>query len=897
MKYNRSDLIKNLINDVDRHIIICAPSGYGKSMLLENIARQLSEPVIDCNKTKRLLKSNKSEVLLLDNGYKLDEKLITELLSQDVTKQRIFITLYHTKYSSIPMQVQKRLVRLVSSQDLKFTNQELSSIGLKNELIKSTDGWPFVCMNYCDGILSLSDYLDALIDQIGKERDFFLDNILKLRGLNGPIHMEDHLVKRILNKGFPMFRQNEFWYVTPLVVQYIFKKYDKSIKKNEKDEQLNILESIVGMNDLHIDQKIEIVECFFRKYNYDDSYRELKRELLISLGIDNLSPFLKDVLAYYYLSFGENNRAESILMLQMNNNSCTTQTYVHLARIAGKRNDFIAQSEYVKKSHSKAVTRYDLCSSELAFADYYARVNRFEEALKASESAYKHANKLDNVEMRLFSLKSIAYANQMLGNISTAIASGEEALSICRSFDKYDSHFASISYNLADISKDLGNYNAAFDYLNESLRKGESVCSTNLPYIYNCLGLVHLELGNNDCAINNLKLSLKLFEQHSNISGSILPATYLGFAYYRMNDINGVEFCFRKIQEIGNLIRDNESLSLEYYAFYPLVESVRFILKGYFDEALKSIERLLTKDTLTYDSVLLSILIKGYILDMKEGIPDSYIQELESVLDARNTVGDPTALAYALDFRHVYHTCFNKSGNQRFQKLANMKIKSESSCDVKYHIYLHTIGNVFLEINGKRVKTRSLAPLYTLAYFIYIKDWIKIEDLGTALFSGRTSSKKSASQALSGLRAILRSFGTDLESILSVKGDPRGFCLMESEIFNIKTDINYYMTDFDCENPDIDLLFRMLKNVSVFLPNNKGSFSDQVNHILQVKVSQVALYLYDFFYSKGNEEYAAESILYGLRFVDDDDLIQTAEKINDRLLIKNSINAELKRLR
>lgn len=252
MNFNvmRTHLLSRLAEK--KHFLVCAPSGFGKSILLEQYAQNDTAAVfLDAGEVSEKLLMKKvqdsQKIIIVDNADRLSRASIGQLISTPVNERRFILALRHSNYPKVQFNRQKRTLDILQPNDLAFTKEELKKL-LKTtdveEVYGKTLGWTYPATLFHDPI-GLEAYLDDLIGELPKELYNFLVEFFVVRNLQNVDQMRTF---EIIETGFPLLLEGKFL-LHPLMYNHLSKAQDFKVL-NTSSAELNSLISRFHTMDL-----------------------------------------------------------------------------------------------------------------------------------------------------------------------------------------------------------------------------------------------------------------------------------------------------------------------------------------------------------------------------------------------------------------------------------------------------------------------------------------------------------------------------------------------------------------------------------------------------------------------------------------------------------------------
>ncbi|GAA5533856.1 tetratricopeptide repeat protein [Deinococcus aluminii] len=880
------------------HVLLCAPTGYGKSVLLEQLHEVLPDSVL-INATREdstpaiLTRTAQAgaRVCLVDDAHLLDPDTVTALLGQPTPDVRFVLAVRHQAYRQVVNLWQRRKLLLLDAEHLAFSGEELHALDpslIAPDVLRRTLGWPAMVSVERLPLASMHVYLADLLEAVpDDDRRALLEAAgtgLWDRALLAWQRAGE--LPRLLDSGVPVVTQGGQLMVHPALQQALEEEVGGGAQLvRPPDEVLQtFLEAIPHAPHAH---RVALMERYFARHGEDDLDIPLKLELLGSVDVRQLTPHLRDLLASYLATSGELDGAQHVLSVQQDLRTDSTYTHTLLGQVASGRSDFAAFAEHLALARERAVTDLDWARYHGSHTTYLMRLSRYAEALEATEQYHRAALRTGRMDLHISALSQNAYVRYFAGQLQRARDTAYEALALAeREGLRFAPQLALVLYNLAEISKDAGNHTEAMTLVQKALVLTSHSPTNTTPFLYNTRGLIYLEYGQFQEAVDSFEAAIAVFRSRpGHAAGLMMPHTYAAYALHRLGHQEEMLAHVRALREVAQRVSAGQAEYAEHRAYLPLAEGLARLALGQPEQALAAFDEVLTEGTLGYDSVLLTRLEAARVRVEQGAFTARDAWTLVEVLDARCSEEDVTARMYADAYRAVYAACADLQVHpERFRRLASAT-GAVPAARPTHTLRLTTLGRVTLEANGVRVVTRSLAPLYALAYLHFQGDWSTTDALGEHLFRSRADARGAAFKSISELRRLLQELDHEVERrLLSPSRDPRGYRLEPGASVRVEVDVEAYLGEaFTPEGGDPEHQLALLRDLAVFLPRLDCPFASEMNAVLADRAVQVARHLSGVYRARGEGEVAATAVLYALRFTPDPELAWLLETLSSAL--------------
>ena len=868
MSVQRSAILRQL-REQQAHVVLCAPTGYGKSEVLRQFAAELKLSVQGCTPdldAGRLLE-NAPHLVLLDSGDCLAAEELGRLLNHDPLQTRVVLACRHLAVQNFAHLLLRSQVVLLSAADLAFSEAELLAYPLEPEqaerVMEVTLGWPALVSLYAQPLVDPSAYLHALYENLPEALQAFVvacSHEVTWPVLPGVAHPG---VAELLKVGFPVIPVSSTLQVHRAVREYI--ESEVAPLRGYHLEGLKDLQAIFE-GEAAPSEAMRRFELLLAQNGLDDVLSEEKIALLRQFP--ELTPALRDAYGYYLMMGSQVEQAEQVLLEQQALGQASTLTYVMLASMAANHYNFVRNEALLGLAQQAIKTDADRARYFNGRAWYLAKTTHFIEAAQAAAEAYRYAVLCGSVELQIKALYAMSYANQMKGSLPEAIHQAQEALKLASGQDYRFVVLASALYGrLGEMFKDVGRYGEAFEQVQSGLSLQVIKPHPSAAYLYTTRGLIYLELGHLDQAVASFETAIGLFQAEDNPSGLLVPCGFMVYALYRQQE-------FERLQDYVRLARScspyfDQERELEYLAYQPLVEGLGRLARGDEKGALAYLAAPVSRGVLMYDSVLLTRLLLGELLAAQGQYGEVELKELLGILDARSS--DVMLAAYARDFPTLVRTATRMGvDDDRFVALLNLSLDQVPSTQTVISIEL--LGRVSLKVAGTPVNPRSHYGIFLLAYLVYSGHWVTAEDIGEQLFSDLQSPRDTAIQAVNMLRGLLRSVDMELESLLSPKKDRRGYRFEPQANFRVELDV---LTWTACLQQPVegvaqaDQVTAALQTLQPLAISGQGRFFEELGGQLTQAQVTAAQRLALFWQERGHPLVAAYVLLLGFSSTSD----------------------------
>ena len=887
--------------DSATHVLLCAPTGYGKTHLLRAYRDQRGLALLQA--TTRMSAASVVEAaqgggtVLVDDAHLLPEEVVEQLLHLDPAECRVVLSLRHTYYRRMGRLVLNHEVTLLGTSELRFSKDEMLRLGVPQSQVQDvmarTLGWPALVVLEMHPLISSTDFLEELYAELPPAYQELVATAATLDtwAMQLMLMPDQVRLRGLLNTGFPIIQDGSTLEMHPSVRSFVLHQIGAEVTTLVAEQNM-ILDQLLADKTSALPSRIAAIQTFFSQGNDDDLHASQKVALLSSIPLEQMPPKLRDDYVYYLVITSDHEKAGRVLLYQREFGTPSTRTYAFLGRAASRRNDLVGWKDALRRARELVAGDDDEIRCFILSSDLELRLGHLKEALRDAERAYEVASRAGNLELLSFALLTLMYARQMNGNLPGAIRAGQEALQInATQGHKYVRQSSALHSRMADVMKDIGWHEQALAHIQGGLNLQLVTPHPSIPYLYSTRGLIYVELRDYEEAIRSFGTSLELFEMERNMVGSLIPRAYTVYALYRTGQFGQIYQHVQAMREFSKAYADVDQVELLAYA--PLVEGIWHLTKGDDQRALDAFEQVTYEPLATYDSVLLTQL---FIIQQRRRLgtlTELQVRGLVALMDARQTERDSTAAAYAADFREALSACLNYGIEpSRFQRLLDgLHAPVLSLRRPENHIVLQTMGNVSLKVNGQvfRTDSRSHYPVYVFAYLLYHQGWVTGEALADEFHAKTRDPRKSAQQSFTGLRKLLEKADVELTKILSDQRDSRGYCVQAVENIIIEADFLDYLKKFVPTNPQTDELELMLVQFQPFLPSVGNRFADDMNERLNDQVVEVSLHLSGVYAAEGNVKRATRVVLLGLKHVPDPQLVERYAELRQALESERSL--------
>lgn len=900
MKLIVRDRLLRAILDDSRHVLIIAPTGFGKSVLLEQAAEAAGEQAVlhragpgdDLIHLLTVGTPETGRLCFVDDAHLLDAGVVSTLLRHPATERRFVLAVRHQHYPRVVTLWQQRRVKFLTTADLNLTREEVASLhpSVRAEGVMSrTLGWPALVSVETLPLAQPSDYLGDLLDDLPPVWRARLLDLWVSEGSAGQdgaavldvLGREGGLLD-VLNAGFPVVGVNAELRVHPAMARHLTElTAAQGVVVRLTDETLeNYRDVFPTLSPAH---RLLLLERYFEQHGEDDHDLELKVELLSQVELRDLSPWLRDLLASYLLTAGRVTEAQYALMMQQDMGQDSTYTHVLFGRVANHRSDFVAFEEHLRMARERAQTDTDHARVEGSETGYLMRLNRYDEALVSNAKYYKYAVRSGRMDLLISALAQGAYVQYFAGQLERALDTAREALSIAeQDSGRFVPQLTHVLYHIAEISKDTGQHAQAMELVQRGLNLHAKSSNNSVPYLYNTRGLVYLELGDWTRAVESFEAAIASFRERDNAAGLLMPHTYAAYACYLLGHHEDLFAHVRALREVVGRVGAGQHEYEEHLAYQPLAEGLALLAAGEPAQALDALGEILTRGTLGYDSVLLARLEDVRIRTMLGTLREEDALRLVEVLDARHE--DVTARMYVNRYSEAYRAIAALGvQRERFVRLADAQVE-RAVASPEYVLRVRTLGRVGLEANGVALTLRSLFPLYVLTYLHLQRDWKTTDALGSELFSFKGDPRNTAFKSVSELRRLLTELDRELEPLLSPTRHPSGYRLMTLPGVRVETDVDVYLTDaFTPGGAAVEVQTALLRDLSTFMSKLDSTFTQRVNAELTERALVLARELGLAHMHAEAWVSAARVLLYGVRLTMDSALAQLLVRVSMRV--------------
>ncbi|ASN83149.1 hypothetical protein [Deinococcus ficus] len=907
------------------HILLCAPSGWGKSTLMRQYAQEHGADVVvarsgDALDTllARRAHTGHSATVLIDDAWLLPAPVVSSLLGLDPHDTRVVLAVRHLHYPRVHLLQSRGRLLVLDAADLAFTVKELYDLHQRDDvgdLYTETQGWPHLSAQFHQPMFRPEAYLTDLMEDLDPAIRARLESVPMLEMWDAYFaHLQqqgDQAFTAVMNSGLPIVPAGESLALHPYFWAFLLNRTVPQASTPEAGAQA-LQEYVKGVD---AGQAVAAVAAFFDQHGDEaEVSRECVHALVTALqhiGLRRLTPALRDKLAHLLVVTGQTDDAREVLMYQRDQGSASSLTYTMLARLANFRNDFVTFRTMVPLIHKAATSDYETALAYNCEALLHLRLDSYEEGLRAAERAYEYAVLCGDLEVHVIAVARVAYYHQMAGHLDEALTWSGEAIKLMSSdvaAGKFRRSLTPIYNIMGDMLKDSGRHEEALVFIREGLaifQNGaapeseliklsvmQQPVDSPVGYLYNQRGLVYTELGRFEDAIEAFKASIDELERVGNKAAILLPLGYICYPLYRLGQTERISYYLDYLRMIigqSDSVRGDHG---EHRSYLPLAEGLHALSAGNRAAAKEHFARIRWEGALTYDSTLLAYLYTCK-LALEEGKLDtSHAVTLAELLDARGSPNDITAVMFADEFKDVYAAIvkMGTADSGRFQRMLSTARQAVPS-DARHTIQVTTLGQLGLAINGQPVTLKNNYPVYVLAYLALQDKPVTAEELGEAVWTGKANARNTATTAISMARKVLRDVDQELKDVIadaSSVTQGRTYTLARRGAWTVQVDAEAYLSPaFSPENPDTAGLWAMLEQFSLFLPRTSGSeFAEEINSQLVTKLHAVAGHLATYYAAQGQARRAAHALLLALRTDFDpaavDQLAQVAPSLSER---------------
>ncbi|TDE84832.1 hypothetical protein [Deinococcus sp. S9] len=878
----RTALIDQVIT-ASGHVLLCGPSGYGKTVLLEQLALTLPGAVLitatPTDTVASLLErasaaGTEHQVCLIDDAYLLPPEEVAALLKIPPTLRRLILVVRHLQYARVQLLLQKRQLTVLDAADLTFSLEELTTFqdGMSpHNLMNQTLGWPALVNIRLHPYGDVDGYLDDLLEEVESHaRELLIDVATRDHWEAFLLIMQrEGQLASLLGCGFPIIHVGGQFSIHPAMRRHLQERVGLGIENlRQQDTALKDLLDLTGR--LTPDEMVTLMQRFFAHYGEDDSEVLEKVQLLSSVPLPSLPPHLRDMYASYLIMAGQQREAEYVLLKQQEFGTDTSRTYILLGRLAARMNKLATWAQTLQLARERAMTDED-CSRYYGYlSNYYVRCNRYDDAEQAAEKNLEYALRSRNLSQHFSALSNVAYARQMKGNLLGAKDAVLEGLELAeREGNRYVPQVVYLTFQLSEVLKDTGAFDEALDLIQRGLNFQQPNLAA-IPYLYNTRGLIYLEFGRLDDALVNFEAAIDGFHARGNVVGLLMPHTFAAYALYRLGWLDRIAEHSLALRDVVSRITASSAEYTEPGAYLPLVDGLALLARGDPDGAVRALESIALEGRLTYDSVLLATLLAGKIRVAQGRYTQEQARLLVEILNARGSTTDVTARMYRAEFEVVYRACLALNVEpERFHRILEIPEPKLATRPV-YPLHLLTLGRISLIAAGREHDLNPAYAAYALAYLHLKSDWKTADSMGDDLYTLTSDPRRNAQKSMSLLRQLLRRLDPEVErTLLSPKHDPRGYRVESSDQVHLSADVDPYLgAHYSPQNPDVAELEDLLSRVAVFLPGLPDSaFAREINQRLEDRTVKVARHLAEVYQRQGDVAAAARVLLTGLRFV------------------------------
>ncbi|MFD1733708.1 hypothetical protein ACFSC4_24860 [Deinococcus malanensis] len=161
------------------HVLLCAPAGYGKTVLLEQVQRLgMASSYVTAQPQTTLLQllsaapareGSRAPLCLIDDAHLLAPETVAALVRHPAAEVRFVLALKHFNYARVLSLWQQRRLVIWNATDLAFTAEELTALdsGIHvADTAQRTLGWPAMVVMERTPMAALNAYFDELIEDL-----------------------------------------------------------------------------------------------------------------------------------------------------------------------------------------------------------------------------------------------------------------------------------------------------------------------------------------------------------------------------------------------------------------------------------------------------------------------------------------------------------------------------------------------------------------------------------------------------------------------------------------------------------------------------------------------------------------------------------------------------------
>lgn len=859
------------------HVLLVAPTGYGKTILLEQFhARGPGSVLLNAtpHDTLRALceRAGTAAALLIDDAHLLPPEEVSALLKLPHEQLRVVLALRHSQYPRVQLLLQRRHLTILNPLDLAFTLTELQQLheGSSQDLMTRTLGWPSLVDTVLSPFGYPSGYLDDLLNELSGEQRDWLTDVAQADAWDTMLlmaHREGHLTP-LYQGGFPIIPLGGHQALHPAMRRHLQENVGLGVEDPPQPD--TTLQSLLDVAQRTPPSTlVSLIDGYFERYGEDDSQIALKVQLLGLVPLPELPPTLRDMYAGYLITTGEHQRAEHVLLKQQAFGTDRTRTHVLLAKLASITNHLDVWAQRLELARTRATTEEDWARYYGSQSYLAVRRNDYDQAEEYAQQHLEHAIRSSDLAMHYAGLTNVAYVRQMKGNLLGAMDMTLRGLDLAeREGDRYLPQVKYLMFQLSEVLKDNGQFDQALALIQRALELQVPTLYA-VPFLYNTRGLIQMEFGQFEEALVNFDAATELFRERGPIVSLLMTHTYATYALYRLGWMDRIAEHVSALREVVHRIGSGRVNYDEPQAYLPLAEGLALLGKGDRRGALRVFETVALEGRLTYDSVLLTVLMAAKLRVQQGQYGTEHAQLLVEVLDARGSSLDVTAQMYRSDFEEVYRACMVLDVQpERFARILDIP-RPLLPARAGYRLHLITMGKIGLIVNGRPYEITAYYPLYALVYLHFKGDWKTADGMGDELYAQTNDGRRSAIKAMSMLRQVLRKLDPELErTLLSPKNDPRGYRVERTEQAHVTVDVEPYLNGaFSVANPRVEDLGALLANVATFMPGlPESEFVQRINRTLEDRAATVALHLAQRHRQAGRPGEAVRALLLSLRF-------------------------------
>lgn len=643
----RTALIQEILTDPVNTHVLYGPSGYGKSVVLHQIAGQIDDAVtVEASRTVPMntalleaierfqlgplghrdvqralsdlsVRSPKLTVLV-SQAYAWHDVMLSELitLARETRSVRWVIELRSLNVQGLQSALLTRQIRAYGPERLRITDAELQQwqpqlTDHDRQVLAPFDGWPLAAAGFTEAFFNAARLFEDLVAAVPPEDRAQLLRLRTVQDWQAMSVTHPALGDRLVRMGMPVHELRGTFVPQPALIKWISERPPGESMSGFDDVYMTIQTALRSVP-RNMAQALRLAEEHVRWADLTRQQRSHLLDLFASVGPDELSPALRDHLADAAERLGKLEITTLLVSKQRASGQATFRTMDTYMRMLLRRNDYLHEfNAALKEAAALAVTPHDHFRHTLLTAQGRVVQLDGEGALVAAKQMLRYTESQFDRIMQAHEYEIQAYV--MLGDSDSVQEAYQRAVALAEAFGNVAA-LRHIRVIVADFLKDRGLYQLAGDMIQAAFPAGAAERGKNSDYAEVQRGMILMEMGEYGRAIEHLKHARDLFENNRGFVGIIMPVTYHVFCLYAQNpdgaDVSTMQSMTDMLKRYVRMYwADTPPGSTEAASFYPLAEGALLLAQGRYGEAVARLESIRTEGAESYDSVLLAWLL------------------------------------------------------------------------------------------------------------------------------------------------------------------------------------------------------------------------------------------------------------------------------------------------